>query len=490
MSPFIARLLVFGTSAAVLVLEIVAGRLMAPYVGVSVETFTGIIGVVLAGIAIGAWLGGIAADRTDPGPLIGPLIAVSGVFVVVAPQVVDFFGPAMRAAGPLQIVFLTTVAFFVPSATLSAVTPVVVKMRLCSLDETGSVVGSFSAIGTVGALAGTFVTGFFLLSAFPSRPMVLGLGMVLVVIGALMSLRALGPRTVVPAVLLTLAGAGGAFAAEGPCDYQTAYFCARIEVDEDDPSGRELWLDNLLHAYVDLDDPTNLELRYALEMSDVIATLPEGPIDAAFIGGGGFSLPRYVNAVRPGSTSTVFEIDGVLVELVEDELGLEASEDSEDSEDLEVIVDDARLGLHDEPDAAFDLVVGDAFGSLSVPWHLTTIEFIEEIERVLRPGGIYVLNVIDYPPLAFVRAEIATLGEAFEHVGVIAPYRHLTGETGGNFILAASDQPIPWGEVQDALDERQRTEMVWSGEQALEFAGDAEVLRDDFAPVDQLIGRP
>jgi len=137
MSPFVARLLVFGTSAAVLVLEIVAGRLMAPYIGVSLETFTGIIGVVLAGIAIGAWVGGIAADRTEPGPLIGPLIAISGVFVVLAPQAVDFFGPAMRAAGPLEIVFLTAVGFFVPSATLSAVTPVVVKMRLRSLEETG-----------------------------------------------------------------------------------------------------------------------------------------------------------------------------------------------------------------------------------------------------------------------------------------------------------------------------------------------------------------
>lgn len=484
MSPFVARLLVFGTSAAVLVLEIVAGRLMAPYVGVSLETFTGIIGVVLAGIAIGAWLGGVAADRTAPGPLIGPLIAVSGVFVVLAPQAVDFFGPAMRAAGPMEIVFLTTVAFFVPSATLSAVTPVVVKMRLRSLEETGSVVGSFSAIGTAGALAGTFITGFFLLSAFPSRPMVLGLGVGLVAIGALMSFRALGPRTVVPAMVLTLAGAGSALAAVGPCEYQTAYFCARIEVDEDNLSGRELWLDNLLHAYVDLDDPTNLELRYAEEMSDVIATLPEGPIDAAFIGGGGFSLPRYVNAIRPGSTSTVFEIDGALVELVEDELGLEPSED------IEVIVDDARLGLHDEPGEAFDLVVGDAFGSLSVPWHLTTVEFIEEIERVLRPGGIYVLNVIDYPPLAFVGAEVATLADVFEHVGVIAPYRRLTGETGGNYVLAASDHPIPWGAVQDALNERELTEVVWSGEQALEFAGDTDVLRDDFAPVDQLIGRP
>lgn len=484
MTPLAARLLVFGTSAAVLVLEIVAGRLMAPYIGVSLETFTGIIGVVLAGIALGAWAGGVAADRTEPGPLVGPLIAVSGVFVVVAPQVVDFFGPTMRAAGPLEIVFLTTVAFFIPSATLSAVTPVIVKLRLRSLDETGSVVGSFSAIGTIGGLAGTFLTGFVLLSAAPSRPLVLGMGVLLVVLGGAMAVRTMGARTVVPAVLLTMVGAGGALAAEGPCEYYTSYFCARIEVAEDDASARELWLDNLLHAYVDLDDPAHLDLRYSLEMADVIATLPEGPIDAAFIGGGGFSLPRYVNQVRPGSHSTVLEIDGALVDLVEDELGLQPSED------LEVVVDDARLSLRKEEDDAFDLVVGDAFGSLSVPWHLTTREFIGEIDRVMRPGGIYVVNVIDYPPLAFVEAEVATLFEVFDHVAVIAPLRYLTGESGGNFVLVASDAPLEVGAVQAALAERGLTEVMWAGEQARAFAGGARVLRDDYAPVDQLIGRP
>ncbi|MCK9495750.1 MAG: fused MFS/spermidine synthase [Dehalococcoidia bacterium] len=484
MTPLAARLLVFGTSAAVLVLEIVAGRLMAPYIGVSLETFTGIIGVVLAGIALGAWAGGVAADRTEPGPLVGPLIAVSGVFVVVAPQVVDFFGPTMRAAGPLEIVFLTTAAFFIPSATLSAVTPVIVKLRLRSLDETGSVVGSFSAIGTIGGLAGTFLTGFVLLSAAPSRPLVLGMGVLLVVLGGAMAVRTMGARTVVPAVLLTMVGAGGALAAEGPCEYYTSYFCARIEVAEDDASARELWLDNLLHAYVDLDDPAHLDLRYSLEMADVIATLPEGPIDAAFIGGGGFSLPRYVNEVRPGSRSTVLEIDGALVDLVEGELGLQPSED------LEVVVDDARLSLRQEEDDAFDLVVGDAFGSLSVPWHLTTREFIGEIDRVMRPGGIYVVNVIDYPPLAFVEAEVATLFEVFDHVAVIAPLRYLTGESGGNFVLVASDAPLEVGAVQAALAERGLTEVMWAGEQARAFAGGARVLRDDYAPVDQLIGRP
>jgi len=484
MTAFVARLLVFGTAAAVLVMEIVAGRLMAPYIGVSLETFTGVIGVVLAGIALGSWAGGEAADRTEPGSLVGPLIAVSGVFVIVAPQIVDFVGPAMRAAGPMEIIFLTTAAFFIPSATLSAVTPVIVKMRLRSLEETGSVVGSYSAISTIGALGGTFITGFVLLAAVPSRPMVISLGIVLLILGAAMSVRALGPKTVFPAMFLALLGAGGALRAEGPCEFQTTYFCGRIEVDEEDPSIRRLWLDTLLHAYVDLDDPARLELRYTHEIADVIAVLPDGPLDTAFLGGGGFSLPRHVNTLRPGSRSTVFEIDGPLVEVVESRLGLVASDD------LAVRIKDARLGLRNEANDTFDLIVGDAFASLSVPWHLTTREFVAEIDRVLRPGGIYVQNVIDYPPLRFVRAEVATLDAVFEHVAVIAPLRHLTGETGGNYVLVGSQQPLPWDAIQGRLAQRGDGEVVWVGAQALEFAGDANVLRDDFAPVDQLIGRP
>ncbi|MEX2651044.1 MAG: fused MFS/spermidine synthase, partial [Acidimicrobiia bacterium] len=178
MSQTLARILVFATAAAVLVLEILAGRLLAPYLGVSLEVFTGVIGVVLAGISVGAWLGGRAADRRDPVGLLGPLLVAGGLSALAAPLLVDVVGPAADS-GPLGIVALTTVGFFLPAALLSAVSPVVVKIRLGSLERTGSVVGSFSAIGTAGAIFGTFVTGFVLIAAFPTRPIVLGIGIAL-----------------------------------------------------------------------------------------------------------------------------------------------------------------------------------------------------------------------------------------------------------------------------------------------------------------------
>jgi hypothetical protein len=132
-------------------------------------------------------------------------------------------------------------------------------------------------------------------------------------------------------------------------------------------------------------------------------------------------------------------------------------------------------------------VVGDAFGSLAVPWHLTTTEMVEQVRRVLRPGGVYVLNVIDLPPLSFARAETATLLEAFDDVALLAPQAVVEGDDGGNLVLVASDEPLP----VDALGERTASgDEPWSAvgrDDVEDFAGDAQVLTDDDAPVDQLL---
>jgi len=484
MSLLWARLLVFGSSAAVLVIEILAGRLMAPYVGVTLETFTGIIGVVLAGIAAGAWLGGRSADRVEPRQLLGPMLVLSGVLVLLAPTLVDWVGPSMRAGGPAEITILTASAFFWPSLTLSTVTPIVVKLRLRSLEETGSVVGSLSAVGTIGALAGTFVTGFMLLAAMPSRSLVLVVGALLVVVGLPLLVRSASRGVTALGVIAAFGAGGGLMLEDGPCDVETTYFCASIEVDPANPSGRTLRLDTLRHSYVDLEDPTHLEFRYSRIMADVVAELADGPLDIAYIGGGGFTLPRYFAAVRPGTTAIVFEIDGELVELVEDELGLVLTDE------LRVDIGDARLALPDEADGGYDVVVGDAFGGLSVPWHLTTREFLEEIDRVLSDDGVYVINLIDYPPLGFAHAETATFLEVFDHVAVASTFERLNGSQGGNYVLIGAQHELDWASISARILERGGFDALLAGAAAEAFANGARVLRDDFAPVDQLLGAP
>jgi spermidine synthase len=384
----------------------------------------------------------------------------------------------------VAILVLAFVGFFAPAAVLSAVTPTVIKLQLASLEETGEVVGRLSAVSTVGALAGTFVTGFVLVAALPSRPILIVVGVALIAVGLLLwrgpGSAGLGsPRQ---AAVLGLLGLALTAAVPGPCEVESAYYCARVDVDPGRASGRILQLDRLSHSYVDLDDPAHLEFAYTQMFGDVVSTLdPAGPLDALHIGGGGFTMPRYLEAVRPGSRSLVLELDPSLVSIARTELGLATSER------LRVEVGDARLGIDAQPDDSYDLVIGDAFGGLAVPWHLTTREVVEQIDRTLRPGGVYLLNVIDYPPLGFARAEAATLAAVFDHVAVIALAERVAGVDGGNLVLVGSDAPLDVAGIRAAIAARDGEQIVAEGAQLDEFIGDARILTDDFAPVDQLL---
>ena len=487
MPQALAGALVFLTSAAVLVLEILAGRMLAPYVGISLETYTGIIGVVLAGIALGTWAGGRMADRLNPRNMLGPLLILGGALAMLSVPIVNGVGEASQGSGRnATIVLLSLVGFFAPAAVLSAVTPTVVKLQLRDLDRTGRVVGRLSALGTAGAIVGTFATGFLLIAAFPVRPIVLAVGGVLVAAGIGLWLW-LGRRSdPLPASLLCLSALAlvtGISGPGSPCQWESAYACGRVEADPARASGRTLWLDTLRHGYVDLADPTYLEFSYTRTIRDVVDGYrrPPARLDALHVGGGGFTMPRYLAATRPGTRSLVLEIDGELVRQARGRLGLVTGRG------LRVRVEDARPGVRRLPDDAYDVVVGDAFAGLSVPWHLTTREFAEEVRRVLRPGGVYVINVIDYPPLDFARAELATLREVFPHTTVVAAPWDLDRRTGGNVILVASDRPVPYAAIRRRIAVEGSADEVAGVRRRDAFVGDAEVLSDDHAPVDQLL---
>jgi spermidine synthase len=481
----LATAIVFLTSAAVLVLEILAGRLLAPYIGVTLETFTGIIGVVLAGIALGTWLGGRIADRVDPRRILPHTLVLGGAFAILAVPLIRWLGPSLSGTGPSGVVILTTVGFLLPSALLSAASPLVVKIVLTDLALTGHVVGRLSAIGTAGSLVGVFVTGFVLIAAFATTPVIIMTGLGLVAGGIwLWGYFGRSHKLVVASgLVLAILATAGAATATGPCQIESAYFCARVEPDPNRIGGRTLYLDTLRHSYVDLEDPTHLQFNYIEVFADIAATIkaPEG-LRAVHIGGGGFTFPRYLDEVRPGSHNLVLEIDAVLLDLARSELGLVTSDR------LEVQIGDARTAVRDLSDGDIDLVVGDAFGGLAVPWHLATREFVTDVARVLHPEGLYALNVIDRPPNRFVKAEVATIAAVFAHVGLIAPRDYLNDLDGGNFVVIASHSPIDAAAIEALLTTRQAREVVLSEpSQIATWLAGAQVLTDDHAPVDQLI---
>ncbi|MCZ2859676.1 fused MFS/spermidine synthase [Blastococcus sp. VKM Ac-2987] len=485
--PWIAAGLTFLSSGAVLVLEIVGLRLIAPYVGVTVQTSTAVIGFALAAIALGAWVGGATADRTDPRRLLAPLLVAGGALVVAVLPLVRFTGALLTGADAGGVLLLAAVAVVVPAALLSAVPPMVVKLQLASLDETGAVVGRLSGIGTIGGIAATFATGFVLVAVLPSSVILVATGAATILTGlavAVLLRRGPGARPV-PAGLLVLAVVGGGLAAVAPtpCEEETAYHCARVVADPERESGRVLLLDTLRHSYVDLVDPTHLEFQYVRAIAAVTdAVFPAAePISALHLGGGGLTVPRYLAEVRPGTESRVVEVDPGVVSMDREQLGLETSPD------LRVRVADGRVGLAEEPVGERDLVVGDAFGGLSVPWQLTTREALELVDRALADDGVYAVNLIDHPPLSFVRAELATMRSVFGHVLLLARGPVLAGEDGGNLVAVASQQPLPAAEIATAMADRDLEWRVAEGDELDRFVGGAGVLTDDFAPVDQLL---
>ena len=485
--------LVFLASAAVLVLEVLSLRLVAPYVGLTLQTSTAVIGTALAAIALGAWAGGRVADLVAPRALLGPVLVVAGLATLLVLPLVRWAGRVLIGAGGAPaastVLLLALSAVFVPAALLSAVTPLVVKLQLANLAVSGSVVGRYSGIGTLGAIVATFTTGFLLVAALPTSVIVGALGGLLVTVGlgtAWVTGRRGAGRVVRTggAVLAAAAlGAGLTLTAPAPCEVETAYHCAEVVPDPRRPTGRVLKLDTLRHSYVDVGDPTHLEFRYVQAIASLADVLrpPGRPVRALHLGGGGATLPRYLAATRPGSASTVLEIDAGVVDLGERRLGLAGVPG------VRLEVADARLGLAAAPAGGYDLVVGDAFGGVAVPWHLTTLETVAGVDRALGPDGVYAVNVVDFPPLRFARAEVATLRARFPHVVLAADPGALSGRSGGNLVLLASRAPLPLGPLRERLAARGTGWAVAEEAETARFAGDAAPLSDDFAPVDQLI---
>jgi len=435
--------------------------------------------VTLAGIAAGAAAGGCAADRTDPRRLLAGLLMGGGALALLTVPIVRELGPDMPGGGELAIVGVSALALLPPAAVLSAVTPTVARLQLREVRTSGTVFGRLSAWATAGALAGTFATGFVLVPLLAVSTSVLATGAVLVLTGLCVGLRSGRTRRANAAAVAVFALAAGALtlAAGTPCQAESTYHCARVEADPGHPGGRELILEDISHSYVDLGNPGHLEFDYTRWIGDAIDAMApaEEPLDAVFVGGGGFTLPRYLAATRPGSRSRVLEVDGELVDLARERLGLRTSPD------LRVTVGDARVELRDEATASADLVVGDAFGGRNVPWHLTTAEWVADVRRVLRPGGLYAVNVIDHQPLSLLKAEATTLLDAFADVRLVA----FPGPAGGNQVLLASDRLLKPSVRSTSRGARTL------GQTAVErLTAGAEVLRDDDAPADQLLSAP
>jgi nitrate/nitrite transporter NarK len=178
----------FLGNGCLLVLELVAGRILAPTVGVSLYTWTAVIGVVLAGISLGSWIGGKIADRRPGRSVLSVqflLSAVASALVLIFDSNLDSVAAPFSWPTIWQVVWLSTLVFFLPSVLIGTITPMIIKLSLSSLEVTGRVVGRIRAAAELGAIAGVFLTGFVLIEAFGTRSIVAAVSITLVVLGIL-----------------------------------------------------------------------------------------------------------------------------------------------------------------------------------------------------------------------------------------------------------------------------------------------------------------
>jgi len=237
------------------------------------------------------------------------------------------------------------------------------------------------------------------------------------------------------------------------------------------PGAWLLTIDGVAQSYVDLADPEHLEFGYMQCVAAVVdAAAPAGrPLRALHLGGGAYTLPRYIAAVRSGSPQVVIERDGALAAAVERELPLPAGAG------IEVRIGDARSAVESAVPGGYDLVVADVYEGGRMVGSVATAEFAAAVAEALAPGGTYVVNVTDLPPLAFSRRQVATTRTAFPDVCVLADVGLLRGRRFGNLVLAARRPPgaLPLARLAGRTDAT-----VLHGADLDEFVSGARPLTD------------
>ena len=379
MDSRLAAVLVFVASGSVLVLEILAGRLLAPYVGVSLETFTAIIGVVLAGIAIGTWLGGRLADRRDPRALLPVALTLGGAAAIAAVPIIRALGPSADGSNGRRRSSCWRRSPSSSRRPCSAPSRRWSSSCSCAPSTTpdGWSVGCrrsgrsarWSGCSAPGSSSSPSSRRLRWCSASAARSSLTGVGLWWAAAGG-RGLRLDGRRR---RDRRRARRRHDACWPATPCDVETAYFCASVRHDPERPSGRVLVLDDLRHAYVDLDDPTYLDFAYIQLLGDVVDALvrpgerPSTPCTSAAAGSRCRATWR-----RRGRAPTTWCSSSIRAS----SSWPRTSSGCSSSPRLRVRTGDARRHVAELPAESADLVIGDAFGGRAVPWHLATREFV------------------------------------------------------------------------------------------------------------------
>jgi spermidine synthase len=509
LSIFVPVATVFISSFCIMVLEMVASRLIARYLGSSLYTWTAVIGVVLTGITIGYYIGGRIADQFDTKKTL-PVLFIAGSIACV---LIIVFGNAIREwlflwqfGWPVRVFSTMAIMFLLPCTVLGAITPVVAKNALEKGLPKGRTVGDIYAWGAAGSIAGTLAAGYYLIPAMGPITLIWLVAGILAILAIICRLRfrpAYLWLAVFTFLLITAAvpmrwcvTLGAGLMLREPIDpriiYQDESQYCYIAVKQLSvfPDRRIFLQDTLRHSEIIMGDINDLQYEYTIVYADITRLVSQNrnKLDVMFIGGGGYVFPRYIQANWPGSRIDVVEIDPGVTKAAIEAFGLEKNSPintfTMDARNyVDKLLEDRRNG---KPIPKYDFIYEDAFNDYSVPYQLVTREFNDKIAEILSDDGAYIMNLIDtHESARFLGAVINTLQKTFPHVYVTAE-RNTHPVTRDTFVVVAAKKPIDMTALQG--DKKIK---IWHPTESemdhFKKSSRGIVLTDDYIPVENML---
>lgn len=486
---FILNLTVFACGALVMVFEIIGSRILSPFIGTSTYIWTSLIGVILASLSLGYWLGGRLADDKPKVGILASVIFAAGGLVSLTVLVKDILLSIIASAAmPLEMkALMAALVLFAPaSVCLGFVTPFAVRLRMTSLADTGKTVGSLYALSTIGSILGTFAAGFFLIPFVGSVRTLYLIAAGLMLIGLLLVPIAFS-KIKIASVLVFILGVTASEAnsfllrqQSGLHDIDTEYSRVQVFRTLDPKTNRPiqaLATDPYFVQSAAFLDSDELVLDYSRYYHLIRHFNPDFD-RTLLIGGAGYSFPKTYLRTYETAKIDVVEIDSNMTEIARSFFRLN------DDPRMHILHEDGRMFLNRAETATYDAVLMDAFGSLfSVPTHLTTVEAVTQMHRILNDDGLVIFNLgsaITGEGSGFLHAEFNTYRQVFPRVFLFKVNADYADERIQNLIIVAtkSTTDLP---TQPSSDQIISSLLANRREFQIEPAA---ILTDDLAPVE------
>lgn len=386
------RIVVFGSGAVLMALEIVGSRVLAPYFGSSVYVWGSLISIFLAALSLGYYLGGMAADRWPRPGALALTLGTAGILILLLPivgrPILEVF--ALWDLGPRASPLLASVVLFaLPSVLMGATSPFAIKLAATTLATVGNTAGVLYAISTAGSIAGTLLTAFVLIPAMGVRAILYALGVSLLVFSGLMARQAVRVvRVAATAALVLVLLAGPALAQGGQrlvFERDTVYHSIRVY---DEGPWRLLRFDRSLQGGMLLTNPLLSPHTYPDYVHAAWLFNPNIRRVLMVGLGAGTMAKRILHDYPQASVDTV-ELDPVVADVARRFFAVT------ESPRHRIIVEDGRRFIR-RTDATYDLIILDAYNAEGIPFHLATREFVALAKEHLAPGGIIAAHIVGF----------------------------------------------------------------------------------------------